>query len=541
MKLLKRNQNEALKRNHSRILSLSLMFALAGGLSPYRVTANSPRRESRIAGKVAAARASYFIPVDTSASSLSINDIYVAESTVGTSTALFTVSLSQASTQTVAVTYTTQDGTATAPDDYVSAAGLLTFAPGQTIKTVAVTINSDAVNDPNETFNVNLSNAVNAEINRAQGQATILAPVAPGDVVINELRTRGAAGASDEFVELQNASPSDIDISGYKLLKSSNNGTTSTLAVILQGTILEPGQSYLVTNTTATTGYSLKDYGGTDRALGNQNQTSGIADDGGVALARSDNTIVDQVGFTTTAGTGSAYGEGTRLAPTTTSAASVQFSYVRKQTTGVPQDTNDNANDFVLISTSGAVGSLSAVLGAPAPKNLASPRRNTAVGGGLVPNVRDRSYAASDTNATFAPLGTLTFNRRYTNNTTGNITRLRFRVIDITTVNSPDVRALYGSQASRQAVLRVLDRTVATALNNGTQPTVTVDNQTLQALVLEQPPNQSAQEGGLNSSLNVESILTTPLAPNASVDVQFRTGVQAGGYYRFFVIFEALP
>ena len=73
---------------------------------------------------------------------MSINDVTVGEGNSGTTNALFTVSLSAASGQTVAVTYATADGTATAGTDYLATNGLVTFAPGTTTQTISVLVNA---------------------------------------------------------------------------------------------------------------------------------------------------------------------------------------------------------------------------------------------------------------------------------------------------------------------------------------------------------------------------------------------------------------
>jgi hypothetical protein len=52
----------------------------------------------------------------------------------------FTVTLATAYDQAVTVAFATTDGSAVAGGDYVAAAGTLTFAPGETTKTVAVTV-----------------------------------------------------------------------------------------------------------------------------------------------------------------------------------------------------------------------------------------------------------------------------------------------------------------------------------------------------------------------------------------------------------------
>ncbi|HRB11603.1 MAG TPA: Calx-beta domain-containing protein, partial [Vicinamibacteria bacterium] len=68
----------------------------------------------------------------------------------------------------------TADDTATAGSDYVSNVGTLTFAPGETVKTIPVTINGDATQETFEKFYVNLSNAGgDAIIADDQAQGTI--------------------------------------------------------------------------------------------------------------------------------------------------------------------------------------------------------------------------------------------------------------------------------------------------------------------------------------------------------------------------------
>ena len=56
---------------------------------------------------------------------------------------------------------------------------------------------------------------------------------------------------------------------------------------------------------------------------------------------------------------------------------------------------------------------------------------------------------------------------------------------------------------------------------------------------LEQPPTQSLG-GALNSSMGTIT-LPTPLAPGASVNLQFLLGVQQTGSFKFFFNIEALP
>ena len=105
---------------------------------------------------------------------ISIGDVTVTEGNTGTRAATFTVTLSAASTQTVTVAYATGNGTATAGSDYQAASGTLTFAPGETSKTITVLVNGDRLGEPNETFFVNLSSPTNATIADGQGVGTIV-------------------------------------------------------------------------------------------------------------------------------------------------------------------------------------------------------------------------------------------------------------------------------------------------------------------------------------------------------------------------------
>jgi Bacterial Ig-like domain (group 3)/Calx-beta domain len=104
---------------------------------------------------------------------LSINDVSVVEGDSGTQTMNFTVTLSAASNLTVSAQFATADGTATAPSDYTATNGTVTFNPGDTTKTIGVTINGDVNFELDETFTVTLSNLVNAGISKGVGLGTI--------------------------------------------------------------------------------------------------------------------------------------------------------------------------------------------------------------------------------------------------------------------------------------------------------------------------------------------------------------------------------
>ena len=85
----------------------------------------------------------------------------------------FTVKLKPVATGTVTVAYQTEDGTATAGSDYTATSGTLTFAAGDTRKTVSVPITDDEVEDSGETFTLKLSNASGATLGDTQARGTI--------------------------------------------------------------------------------------------------------------------------------------------------------------------------------------------------------------------------------------------------------------------------------------------------------------------------------------------------------------------------------
>lgn len=104
---------------------------------------------------------------------LSVNDIRIAEGDSGTGTARFTVTLSAPSTQPVTVDYATSDGTATSGSDYEGASGTLTFAAGETSKTIEVRVLGDVNAESNETFFLTLRNPAGAALQNALAVAII--------------------------------------------------------------------------------------------------------------------------------------------------------------------------------------------------------------------------------------------------------------------------------------------------------------------------------------------------------------------------------
>jgi hypothetical protein len=127
--------------------------------------------------------------------SLSINDVIVTEGNGGTVNAVFTVTVSPAATQNVTVNFATSNGTATAGADYLASSGMLTIPAGQTTGTITVTVNGDLLDEPDETFSVNLSNPTNAIIVDGQGLGTIIDDDPPPSLSIDDTNvTEGNSG-----------------------------------------------------------------------------------------------------------------------------------------------------------------------------------------------------------------------------------------------------------------------------------------------------------------------------------------------------------
>jgi Ca2+-binding RTX toxin-like protein len=105
---------------------------------------------------------------------LSVADADAIEGNAGAPGSLvFTVRLLSALDAAVTVDWATADGSATAGDDYVAGAGSLTFAAGETIKQVTVSLIGDAGTEGAQTLALALSNAAGAPLVRATATGTI--------------------------------------------------------------------------------------------------------------------------------------------------------------------------------------------------------------------------------------------------------------------------------------------------------------------------------------------------------------------------------
>ena len=352
-----------------------------------------------------------------------------------------------------------------------------------------------------------------------------------------------AAQDTDEFVEFYNNTDSDVTVSttdgsaGWALVAAD----AQVRFIIPKGTTIPARGHFLA----ASTGYSLASYAAPDTVLLPDGVTPAsaynldIPDGSGLALFNTANPAsltlanrLDAAGYTSV---DQLYREGTGF-PTgggeTTN--NLDYSFVRKMTrasAGLPQDTGDNVSDFIVVNTDGASTGMGQLLGAPGPENSTSPaQRNdqfaaalldTSVSSALPPNrVRDQSDNSDPNTETF---GTMSIRRTFTNHTGLPVTRLRFRIVEVTTFPSP---------GAGTADLRAVD-------SGDTSVTVGGGPVAVNGTTVEQPPTQT-NGGGWNSSMLVGNVnLGTPLNDGDSVSVQFKLGVMQTGTFRFFINIEA--
>jgi hypothetical protein len=400
-----------------------------------------------------------------------------------------------------------------------------------------------------------------------------LGGIPAGSVIISEFRFHGPAfvangpngalanGGLDEYVELYNNTNAPITVnsadgtSGWALAYLDGSGTLENIAAVVpNGTVIPARGHYLIANEpsigtkpiapsgiTPVGQYSLDSYATSDQQFGPSEGLLDIPDNGAIALFQTDNQSnfsismrLDAVSLNSAVGaTADLYREGTNLPSPGPNDG--QYAFTRKLVTGLPQDTNNNSADFVFVSTNaGSYGGVQSQLGAPGPENLASPiQRNSTVKPQLIEPLSNSSVAPNRvrdlTPVTNGAQGTLSVRRHFVNQTGAPITRLRFRVVDTTTLNSPGY-----SPGGPQADVRAID---------GSDFAITTSRGllTVKGLTIEQPPPLTQPNGGgLNSSLTV-TIPGGAIANGASIDVHFLLGVQQGGSYRFFVNVEALP
>jgi Calx-beta domain-containing protein len=171
--------------------------------------------------------------------SVSVGDVSISEGTGGTVTAVFTITQDKRGRS--AVTYSTANGTATSPADYLARTGTVKFAGKKLTRTVAVTVISDAIDEPDETFFVELTGAKGAVISDGEGMATI------ND---NDPAPSVAVGTSASVPEGQTGDTSfasiDVTLSTASGKQVSVGWTTADGTATVAGSDYTPGSGTLV-------------------------------------------------------------------------------------------------------------------------------------------------------------------------------------------------------------------------------------------------------------------------------------------------------
>jgi hypothetical protein len=150
---------------------------------------------------------------------------------------------------------------------------------------------------------------------------------------VNELQTAGAAGASDEFVEIYNAGSCTVPLTGWTVRYATATGTTSSVRWTGDGGQLAPGGIAVIGGASLPCTNVIATFAGPSGVL--------AATGGGVGLFDPSGTRVDSVGYG--AGSSNPLVEGTAAAAPATSQS------IGRGPTGA--DTNNNATDFVVYPT----------------------------------------------------------------------------------------------------------------------------------------------------------------------------------------------
>ena len=191
---------------------------------------------------IGTATASGTITDDDDASWLSIAaPAAVTEGNSGSTDMVFTVTLAPTSGQQVSVDYGVDaTSTATADTDFTDLAGTLTFAAGDTSKSITVAVTGDVVDEPNETVVLKLSNPTNASITTDKATGTIndddgdpsLTITAPSAAV-----TEGNSGSTDMVFTVTLAPTSGQQVSVDYGVDATSTATADTDFTDLAGTL----------------------------------------------------------------------------------------------------------------------------------------------------------------------------------------------------------------------------------------------------------------------------------------------------------------
>jgi hypothetical protein len=107
------------------------------------------------------------------APTLSVGDRSLTEGTGGPTTVKVPVRLSEPTSTKVRVSFTTVDGTAVAPDDYVASSGTLSFPPGVRVRRVPIEVVGDDLDESSESFRIRISRPTGASLADRVGSVVV--------------------------------------------------------------------------------------------------------------------------------------------------------------------------------------------------------------------------------------------------------------------------------------------------------------------------------------------------------------------------------
>ncbi len=398
----------------------------------------------------------------------------------------------------------------------VSTDGGATFTdiPGATRPTYSFT---SAISNNNSLYRaVFARNGASVASNAAK--LTVMPVAATSGALLSQFCYGGPGGTADEFIELVNTTNAPLLVNGWSVIAGS-------VTVPVSGTI--PANGHLLLTNSG--GYSLG-----IGASGDISYTGDISPGATITLKNAQDTVVDTV-------------SDPPIPPDTGSHA-----YIRRIETGVPSNTGTFNTDWNIVATivtnstvgASGVGPYNGIrLGSPNPHGLASTiQRNAGISNKAmnIPGVYPIARYVSKGSGVDSK-GRLTIRRTITNNTGGNVTKLRFRIVAITggtstTAGVADLRAISSGG------VRYYDASNGNAIT-----------QAAYGMLIEAPTNPAnvplasgatGTGGGLNAgweaylpSINSNGFL----APGESVNVEFLFGIQAEGRFRVVLDAELLP
>jgi arylsulfatase A-like enzyme len=197
---------------------------------------------------------------------VAIQDVAVVEGTDTSTTASFVASLSSISGRDVTLEYVTTDDSAVAPGDYTALSGTVTIPPGGSTAEILVPVSADPMDEDDETFSLQITEATGAIVADGQGLGTILDDDPEPSVSIGDVSTvEGNGGTVKIFLPVTLSHPSSRTVTvAYATanwtaragrdyvaasgsLSFSPGQTSKSLAIRVYGdTVPEPEEQFLV-------------------------------------------------------------------------------------------------------------------------------------------------------------------------------------------------------------------------------------------------------------------------------------------------------